>query len=224
MFVQNCQGAEIQAMRSAPRAVSDAKRVAASFSSVASRTQMVNSRAAGSISSALASWGNTDVAVLRVAAIGPGGTGGGEFDTGPAAKLHRAGRAARHGIEGKEVAAAGFRPAGNAAAVQFLAENGDDLLELGAQQAGMACHMGFNAAFIAEKRAWRSWLSLSGPMVANFHTLRRSIRLAELAATPLMPAPGKETLLVEQNSYTISGCPALAQADRMSGRTAGALG
>ena len=57
MFVQNCQGAEIQAMRSAPRAVSDAKRVAASFSSVASRTQMVNSRAAGSISSALAKLG-----------------------------------------------------------------------------------------------------------------------------------------------------------------------
>ena len=49
--------AEIQAMRSAPRAVSDAKRVAASFSSVASRTQMVNSRAAGSISSALAKLG-----------------------------------------------------------------------------------------------------------------------------------------------------------------------
>ena len=40
----------------------------------------------------------------------------------------------------------------------------------------------------------------------------------------LCPVPGKETLLVEQNSYTMSGCPALAQADRMSGRTAGALG
>ena len=77
---------------------------------------------------------------------------------------------------------------------------------------------------LRKKACLAQLVELIGADGGNFHTLRRSIRLAELAATPLMPAPGKETLLVEQNSYTISGCPALAQADRMSGRTAGALG
>ena len=56
---------------------------------------------------------------------------------------------------------------------------------------------------------WRSWFSLSCPIVWNFIKFLASSIFALDAASAAIPDPGKETLDVEINLNTISGLPAL---------------
>ena len=94
---------------------------------------------------------DTDVAVLRVLAVGEGSARTGELHAGLLALVHHLLCAAVHGLKADEVAAVGLGPAADAEAAQLLLEDILYHFELGANDLRMLPHVLHHAVDVLEE-------------------------------------------------------------------------